>query len=148
MWHASESLTAAIFCGTMGEKLAWLCPAAGEPADQTQGPQKPGRLIDKLSTGSYYKKIKNPVNKSAWLSTDEANCVAYEADPDCGFVFTAAGYRDLFAGLTEVNGPAWPGRVPKDPPIFVVAGDEDPVGNYGKGPIQVGEKLRAAGVRT
>ena len=50
--------------------------------------------------------------------------MAYEADPDCGFVFTAAGYRDLFAGLTEVNGPAWPGRVPKDLPIFVVAGEE------------------------
>ena len=143
-----ESLTAAIFCGTMGENPALgFARLLANLQIKFRGPKSRGRLIDKLSTGSYYKKIRNPVNKSAWLSTDEANCVAYEADPDCGFEFTAAGYRDLFTGLAEVNGPAWPGRVPKNLPVFVVAGGEDPVGSYGKGPTQVAEKLRAAGVR-
>lgn len=143
-----EALTACIICGTMGENPALgFAKLLAALQIKCKGPTSPGKLIDKLSTGSYYKRIQNPVNKFAWLSTTEDNCLAYAADPDCGFPFTAAGYRDLFTGLTEVNGPTWPGRVPKDLPILVVAGDQDPVGDYGKGPAQVAEKLRAAGVK-
>ena len=45
----------------------------------------------------------------------------------CGFLFTAAGMRDLFAGLTEVSSLQWAEKVP-DKPILVISGDADPVG--------------------
>ena len=109
------------------------------------GPRSRGKLIDKLAFGSYNKRIENPVNQFAWLSTVEQVCREYAADEFCGFEFTAAGYYDLFSGLQEVNSPKWAQEVPKNLPVFLLAGDADPVGNYGKGPTEVAEALKAAG---
>ena len=64
------------------------------------------------------------------------------------FPFTAAGYYDLFTGLMEISSLEWARRVPKSLPIFLIAGDQDPVGNYGEGPKQVAGWLREAGVQS
>lgn len=98
-----------------------------------------------LAFAGYNGKITHPVNEFAWLSTVDQVCRDYKADPLCGFPFTAGGYRDLFTGLTEITGPQWARKVPKDLPILLAAGDADPVGAYGKGPTQVAAWLRAAG---
>lgn len=143
-----QELTACVLCGTMGENPALgFARTLANLQIKLKGPRSPGKLIDKLSSMGYLKNIENPVNKHAWLSTTDENCIAYASDPDCGFVFTAAGYRDLFTGLTEISAPTWAPRVPKDLPIFLIAGDKDPVGENGKGPTLVAEKLKAAGVK-
>ena len=87
------------------------------------------------------------MNGSAWLSRDDEVCRRFQADPLCCFPFTAGGYRDLFTGLREISAPQWAGRVPKELPVLLIAGEEDPVGNYGQGPQQVADALRVAGVR-
>lgn len=143
-----EGLSGCILCGTMGKNpQVKVGKALASLQCRVMGSQSRGRFLDKISMGAYNKGIQNPVNQFAWLSTDEENCRAYENDPLCGFAFTAAGYRDLFTGLEEIGGPDWAGKVPKDVPILLLAGDKDPVGNYGKGPVQVGESLRSAGVK-
>lgn len=142
----SEGLSGCVLCGTMGKnpllvfgrilaKLQMLC----------KGPQSSGLAIDKLAFGSFNKGIDHPVNKFAWLSSVEQVCLEYAADPQCGFAFTAAGYYDLFSGLKEVTSSKWAEKVPKDLPIYLVAGDKDPVGAYGKGPAQVASQLQNAG---
>ncbi len=143
-----EKLSGCILCGTMGQNPG-VKPgkALAELQCKLRGPRSRGNLIDKLAFGLYNKRIQNPVNKFAWLSTDEENCKAYEADPMCGFAFTAAGYRDLFTGLQEVSSPQWAAAVPKALPIYLLAGTDDPVGNYGVGPRQVADALQAAGVK-
>lgn len=143
-----ERLSGCILCGTMGENPGIkLGKKVASIQCRVLGPRSRGQMIDRLAMGGYNKGIEHPVNAFAWLSTDEENCRAYAADPLCGFAFTAAGYRDLFTGLEEISSPGWAGRVPKDTPVYLLAGDKDPVGNYGKGPVQVAEALKAAGVR-
>lgn len=83
----------------------------------------------------------------AWLSRDVAGYPDASADPKCHFVFTNAGFRDLFCLLDSVTGPKWSDRVPKDLPIVLFSGEMDPVGGYGKGPRQVYGWLKASGVR-
>ena len=143
-----ERLSGCILCGTMGQNPG-VKPgkALAELQCKLRGPRSRGNFIDKLAFGAYNKRIKNPVNKCAWLSTDEENCKAYAADKMCGFAFTAAGYRDLVPGLLEVSSPQWASAVPKELPIYLVAGTDDPVGNYGVGPRQVADALREAGVK-
>lgn len=142
-------LSGCVLCGTMGKN-----PGVGPGyllaslQCRVKGKKSRGRFIDKLAFGSYNQRIDKPVNKFAWLSANEENCRAYEADPLCGFEFTAAGYRDLFTGLREVSSPKWAQAVPKDLPIYLVAGTDDPVGNYGEGPKWVAEQLKAAGVKS
>ena len=140
-------LSGCVLCGTMGKNPgAALGKAVAAAQEKLMGPHSPGKRLNKLATGSYNRRIPNPVNSSAWLSRDEAVCREFESDPLSNFPFTAAGYRDLFTGLLEISSPQWAGRVPKDLPVFLIAGEEDPVGFYGQGPRQVEGWLRQAGL--
>lgn len=142
-------LSGCVLCGTMGKNPGVL-PGYLLAALQCRlkGTQSRGKLIDKLAFGSYNQRIEHPVNKFAWLSANEENCRAYAQDPLCGFEFTAAGYRDLFTGLREISSPKWAQAVPKALPVYLVAGKDDPVGNYGEGPAWVAEQLRSSGVKS
>ncbi len=143
-----QRLGGCVICGTMGQIPGVpLGRALASAQCRLLGPRSSGKSIDKLVSSGYNKRIEHPVNASAWLSRDDAVCKKFQADPLCGFPFTAGGYRDLFTGLSEISSPHWPSRVPKELPILLIAGEEDPVGSYGQGPRQVTEALRRAGVR-
>lgn len=144
-----DRLSGCIICGTMGKNPGVALGKAVAAAQmKLMGPRSRGERISKLASTGYNKRIEVPVNDSAWLSTDDAVCRAFEADPLCNFPFTAAGYYDLFTGLMEISSLEWARRVPKSLPIFLIAGDQDPVGNYGEGPKQVAGWLREAGVQS
>ena len=57
----------------------------------------------------------------------------YQRDPLCGFCFTLNGFYGLFSGFDRAVTREMAGQIPKDIPIFFVAGSEDPVGDCGKG---------------
>ena len=57
-----------------------------------------------------------------------------------------AFYADLLGGLQQINRTAAYAAVPSDLPVLVIAGSADPVGNAGKGPREVAEAYRSAGV--
>lgn len=140
------SLSGCVLCGTMGKNPGVpLGLALSRLQCRVKGPRSQGKLLSVLAFAGYNGKITHPVNEFAWLSTVDQVCRDYKADPLCGFPFTAGGYRDLFTGLTEITGPQWARKVPKDLPILLAAGDADPVGAYGKGPTQVAAWLRSAG---
>lgn len=143
-----EALSGCVLCGTMGKNPGIrLGKALADLQCRVMGVRSRGDRIDRLVSASYNKRIENPVNASAWLSRDEKVCRTFQADPMCGFPFTAGGYRDLFTGLEEVTAPDWAAKVPKELPLFLIAGDQDPVGSYGAGPQQVAAALRGAGCR-
>lgn len=81
----------------------------------------------------------------AWLSRDKAACEKFKKDAQRNFVFTADGYAELFSMVTTISKPRWAYSYPKAMPTLIVSGEMDPVGNYGKGPVEVYEKLLAAG---
>lgn len=143
-----QRLRGCVLCGTMGKNPG---VPAGKALSAVQmkvlGPRSRGEKLNSLATAGYNRRIENPVNASAWLSTDDSVCKAFEADPLSNFAFTAAGYHDLFTGLEEISSPQWAQKVPQDLPVFLIAGEQDPVGNYGQGPRQVADWLLAAGVR-
>jgi alpha-beta hydrolase superfamily lysophospholipase len=105
-------------------------------------------FVDKLGVGGYNKRYKNEGAKTGneWLSRDPESVAAYTNDPDCGFMFSLSGYATLFSLVAGAQNPSNIGRVPKTLPILVIAGDADPVGNYGKAPAQVAADFTKAGV--
>ena len=62
-------------------------------------------------------------------------------------LFTLSGFRNLLHVLQVVSMPSWAYQVPKDLPVYLVSGQEDPVGSYGKGPRKVAKRLQNAGVK-
>lgn len=108
--------------------------------------QKPGRLLDALSSSGYNNDFADVRTRFDWLSANEKTVDAYVADPLCGFTFTVGAYRDLFEGLKRLY-PVHLSAMEKEIPVYLFAGDRDPVGQNGKGVRQTADELRAAGVR-
>ena len=82
-----------------------------------------------------------------WLSRDPDSYAGVDDDPATSFVFTNAGFRDLFQLLYSVTGKKWSEKIPKDLPIIFLSGDMDPVGQFGKGVRKVYELVKASGVK-
>ena len=64
----------------------------------------------------------------AWLSVNPDNVRRYEADPLCGFPFTAGAYRDFFDIMAALAAGLDYDDIPRGLPVLVVSGAEDPVG--------------------
>ncbi len=135
-----------IIMGTAGKNPA---VGAGLGLIKTLRKFKGGRghskLVTSMAFGSYNKRIPDAKTPYDWLSTNMDNVSKYVDDPLCGFEFTLAGYQDLMTLIKVVNEDSWYTSVPKDHPIMVTAGKEDPVGAYGAGPTEVATGLRKAG---
>lgn len=106
------------------------------------------RIIKKLAFGAYNKKFKPARTGEDWLSKDEKNVDDYIADELCGFDFTDNGYYVLFSVIKQACAKKTIKAVPENLPVYFVAGDKDPVGDYGKGVIMAAEKFREAGVKS
>ena len=105
------------------------------------------KLLEGMAFGSYLKRIPNKRTVMAWLSVDEANVDKYIADPLCGFTFPVNGFRTLFELIKRCQKSENIDKIPKNLPLLVIAGKEDPVGNYGKGPESVHKAYKAAGIQ-
>lgn len=134
-----------IFSGTGGRNPA---VSAGKLVAKLEkrrnGPRQPSKMLQNMSFGSYNKAFAPNRTESDWLSRDEAQVDAYEADPLSGFAFTAEAMADLFEGLSEISSEAWAAKVP-DVPILLFSGDKDPVGANGEGVRQVAGWLKNTG---
>ncbi|MBD0383118.1 alpha/beta hydrolase [Paenibacillus sedimenti] len=118
--------------GKQGSSLhAGIAIASLEAA--LRGDHHRSKLITALSFGAFNKKYAPNRTPSDWLSRDPGEVDAYEADPYCGVTFTSGYYRDFFKGLREIHHPNHVRKLRKDLPVFVLSGDDDPVGDYGKG---------------
>ena len=103
-------------------------------------------LLDKLSFGNFNNKIQNAKTSFDWLSTDEEQVQKYIQDEKCGFIATTQFFADLTDGLLMLNKVSENSRIRPSLPILLVSGSEDPVGDAGKGVVQVGQQLQEAGL--
>lgn len=101
------------------------------------GARTPSKLLDKLIFGNFNKFIKNPRTTFDFLTSDEAGVDAYIGDEHCGFIESAGFYADLLYGINLVHKKEQIERIPKALPIFLIAGTEDPVGDFGSGVQEV-----------
>ena len=103
---------------------------------KSRGSRHKSEFINNLAFGNYNKKFDNVKTDFDWLTRDEAEVQKYIDDKYCGFLFTAAGYKDLFSVLNSVSGKDWYEQLSTDIPVLVVSGSMDPVGDYSKGVTQ------------
>ena len=104
------------------------------------------KFIKDLAFGGYNKKINPARCENDWLSVNPENVDTYQADPLCGFKFTNNGYKILFSVIKKACSSKTVNAVPKNLPLYFVAGEEDPVGDYGKGVLKAYGKFKSAGV--
>lgn len=105
------------------------------------------KLIHNATFGAYNKKIKSPRTGNDWLSSDPMQVDIYQMDKLCGFVCTCGFMSDLFWGLSVIHKDKNMKKVPKDLPVMIVAGKDDPVGDYGKTVTKLADIYKANGVK-
>lgn len=98
------------------------------------------KFIDNAAFGSYNKRFERRTDFD-WLSANPENVDNYIADPLCGVPFTCNAFYGLFSIISEACKGSTMKAVPDDLPIFVVAGADDPVGDYGKGVEKFCDKM-------
>lgn len=141
-----NDVQAAIYCGTGGKNPAVpLAITIASILAKSRGSMHRSTFINNVAFGAYNKKYKDVQTAFDWLSKDRDQVQKYIDDKYCGFLFTCAGYRDLFSLLDSVSNKLWYEQVSTNIPILLVSGDMDPVGDYGKGVKQVAEDLEASG---
>ncbi len=140
-------LSGVILSATAGSQMLKLIPGEilARLSVRRNGPFYPDEFLAKLTAGGFLNRIPQPRTPVDWLSRDQAVVEAYVADPLCGFTFTAAGYQDLCGWVRSVTGRRWAARVPAGLPVYLFAGLEDPVSNYGQGSRQVNRWLTGTG---
>lgn len=88
--------------------------------------------LNRLLFGS--KKYTLLANRTAfdWLTRSHAVVGAYMHDPYCGFICTASFYNDLLRLTDNAASKKLICMTKSDLPMFIISGENDPVGNYGK----------------
>lgn len=107
-----------------------------------KGERYRSKHFEQLTFSGYNKRIKECRTDKDWLTKDEKIVDAYRKDPFCSFVFTLNGFETLFSTISYIQKNKNISKIPKELPVLLVAGEEDPVGNYGKGVKRVYKKYR------
>ncbi len=157
--HSMGSFVARVYLTRYGNELAGaLISGTAGPGQPTgialtlahaiakaKGDRHRSKLLTSLAFGAYNKRFTEERDTASWLTRVKEIREKYTKDPWCSFTFTAAGYDTLFSLLNTVSSKKWARAVPKHLPILLFAGDQDPVGNYGRGVHAVWRRLLDTG---
>ena len=143
-----RELSGAIICGT-GQQPGPIVAGGKLMAEleiRRNGARSRSDRLNALAFSSYNKGFEGRT-PSDWLSRDPGIVDRYVEDPLCGFVPTAALFRDMMGGIRFISRQANVERMRKDLPVLFISGEKDPVGEYGKGVKRAFAAFRRAGMK-
>lgn len=133
----NDNLRGVIVMGTgfIPEKVTKLALRITKLIGKIRGIKHRSKLISDLSFSADYKNFdmtgEHPEN--SWLTKDVDIVREYYQTPACTFMFTVNGYQGLFEAANFSCKLENAKMIPKKLPMFIVSGDQDPVGGLGKG---------------
>jgi alpha-beta hydrolase superfamily lysophospholipase len=120
MGHSMGSFAAQIYLTEHSDLIDGYVLSGSAAIDKLQAP-RPGGLA---SIGEGMGKTRTPFD---WLSRDEAEVDKYIADPLCGFTVNEAGRASMFGAAASALDAGKLARVRKELPMYIFAGDKDPI---------------------
>lgn len=133
-----------ICCGTAGSNPAaavglLLCNII----KAFRGERAVSPFLENMAFGAYNKRFQGDT-KYEWLTKDREIIEKYAADKFCTFHFTVSAMHDLMTLLKLCNSKNCFNNTKNNLPILLIAGDSDPVGNYGKGVKEVYDNYKSS----
>ncbi|WP_207643664.1 alpha/beta hydrolase [Desnuesiella massiliensis] len=126
--------------------LLQLGKSLAEREIKNRGPKHRSNFLNKLSYESFNNKFRPIRTKQDWLTRDEKIVDKFIEDEFCGFVFTTSGFRDMFNGLLYITDIRNIVKTPKNLPILLLSGKDDPVGANGRMVNKAFNHYKRAGV--
>ena len=146
--YGSE-LSAVTLCGTSGvfpgleQGMAMLRAAVAAGQGDASDPSAAGALL-----GWMCERCTEEIKfGNEWICSDPYVQADHAMDPLDAFSRPTSNRSFLYfcQMIDFITGPAWAEKVPKDLPVYNIAGGEDPVGQYGEGVKQVSAWLEDSG---
>lgn len=88
-----------------------------------------------------------PSDGTNWLSVNMENRQNFIQDPLCGVDFSFNGFYTLFSLVNWATKKNWAKNIDKNYPLLFVSGNQDPIGNFGKGVLKTVNDLKNDGFR-
>ena len=111
-----------------------------------KGSDVPSRFGPLFTFETWTKSVKDRKTDFDWLSRDEAEVRKYVADPLCGFDCSVSLWIDLIGMARDAGLAANLDRLPKDLPVNLVGGGQDPATDQGRAMTWLAERLRARNI--
>lgn len=122
-----DSIDAAVLSGsTLVDGFGELVPLIEEEVVEN-GREAPCRVMAQMMSGGFSAGIENPRTGHDWLSRDHDEVQAYIDDPLCGFELSAGAWIDMIKYNRIPRTPEEFARIPPDLPIYLFAGEQDPI---------------------
>jgi alpha-beta hydrolase superfamily lysophospholipase len=142
-----EELAGVILSGS-GYQPRWLCQLGQLVARMVARcgtSQAPSALLSRLAFAGYNQRIKQASGTWDWLTRDATIRQQYRADPLCGFDCSAEFWQNFFMALGNLAKEDAFTTISHNLPILLLSGDQDPVGQYGRGVRALDNALRRTG---
>lgn len=148
--HFGEDITGLMLCGLCSQwkgcEIEYEDPAF-EAAFKADPNQPAGEWFDKVFLGMT-DRVENPNSPSDWIANDPKIVADHAGDMFNTFDTTIELVWDFVQLYHFIESPEWAPMVPKDIPVYLIAGDQDPCGNYGEGLYHVSNLLAENGNKT
>ncbi len=109
------------------------------------GPERPSKLLQFLSFGSFNNQFKPNRTEYDWLSRDPVEVDKYVADSLCGFSCSISLWQDFLDALAALFKQGSLNKIQTNLPILIIGGDQDPVGIMGKGLPKLANHYQTSG---
>jgi alpha-beta hydrolase superfamily lysophospholipase len=145
-----DGVTAAIYCGVVAQQSGMESQRQELKAAIEAGKGgEAGMELAGTASASIAYRYENSADPNAWLAVDPAVGADYASDPfnNLDHPLTARFLYDFTELYHFTESEDWAAKVPKDMPIYLIAGDQDPVGNFGEGVYHTANALWDTGHR-
>lgn len=143
-------LSGCVLCGTSGK----MNPKAKEGLmlirfmEMFHKKEYKSKFIQRTLFAHCLRNIPNVKTGYEWLSKNQVNLDMYENDSWCGGTATLSFYFDMLKAIISVNKQHAIDQIDKDLPIIIISGEDDPIGDYGKGVTKLFHTLKDSGIQT
>ena len=147
--HPDMDLRGAVICGTGWQPTPVLCAGRALCALEKcrVGAKGHSKLLNKLIFGAYNAKFKDAQSPNDWICSKREVVERYDADPLCGGAATVGLSQDMLGGIALIQKKSNLRSMPKNLPVFFIAGKSDPVGAMGKGVEKTAAQFRKNGMK-
>ncbi len=146
----ASTLAAAILSGCAGTPapIAHIGVQVARLERWRLGPRGRSTILRGLTFDAFNKLFKPNRTGFDWLSRDPAEVDKYIQDPACGFDATNQLWLEMLRVGIDLYRPERLQQIPKHLPLYIFAGEKDPVHRQGKGARDMVTALKKAGVKT
>ena len=112
-----------------------------------KGGKPTNNVLKAMFFNEFSKKFKPNRTKVDWISSDEKQVDLFDKDPLRIEDFSTKVFIDIISGSKKINETYTFRATPKEIPIYMFAGESDPVGEMGKGVKKVAKQYKKAGIK-